>query len=102
MSYLLVAISILCILSIYFCLKFAIMLINVRDAIENSLDIIDENYNRISLILDVPVFSDSYEVKSALASLQDARNSLLYVANVLVKNDENNTKEEDIEYYDEN
>ena len=75
------------------------MLLNVRDAIENSLDVIDENYNKISMILDVPVFNDSYEVKKALSSLQDARNSLLYVANVLAKSEEN---EENIDYYDEN
>ena len=98
MSYLLVAISILCIFSIYFCIKFAILLINVRDAIENSLDIIDKNYNNISLILDIPVFNDSYEVKKAISSLEDARNSLLYVANVLSK--KNDEEEENIEYYD--
>tara|TARA_Y100000592_G_C5387472_1_gene276536 strand:- start:30 stop:335 length:306 start_codon:yes stop_codon:yes gene_type:complete len=98
MSYLLVAISILCIFSIYYCIKFAIMLINVRDAIENSLDVIDKNYNNISMILDIPVFNDSYEVKKALSSLEEARNSLLYVANVLTEN--NDEEEETIEYYD--
>jgi hypothetical protein len=73
--------------------------LNVRDAIEESLDTIDENYNKVSIILDVPVFNDSYEVKNALSCLQDARNSLLYVANVLAKSEEN---EENIDYYDEN
>jgi len=75
------------------------MLLNVRDAIEKSLDTIDENYNKVSIILDVPVFNDSYEVKKALTCLQNARNSLLYVANVLAKSEEN---EENIDYYDEN
>ena len=98
MSYLLVAISILCIFSIYFCIKFAIMLINVRDAIENSLDVIDKNYNNISMILDIPIFNDSYEVKKAINSLEEARNSLLYVANVLSENKDE--EKESIEYYD--
>lgn len=99
--YVLIAISLLCILSIYFCVKFALMLITLRDAIEDSLDIIDEKYYRISKILEIPVFFDSQEVKSALSDLEDARNALLIVANKLSKEDLIEDEDIDANYYEE-
>ena len=99
--YVLIAISLLCILSIYFCIRFALMLITLRDAIEDSLDIIDEKYHRISKILETPVFFDSKEVKLALSDLEDARNALLIVANKLSKEDELENEEVDAVYYEE-
>ena len=98
--YVLIAISLLCILSIYFCIRFALMLITLRDAIEDSLDIIDEKYYRISKILEIPVFFDSKEVKLALNDLEDARNALLVVANKLSKEDLED-KEVNANYYEE-
>ena len=101
MIYLIIAITVLFFLSTYYCLKFAIIIINIRDAIEESLDIIDSKYTNISKILEIPIFYDSYEVRSALNELEDARNSLLNVANKL--SDNNLSDEEvDIEYYEEN
>lgn len=101
MIYALIVISILFILSTYYCLKFAIIIIEISEAIEESLDEIDENYSNISKILEIPIFYDSYEVKSAVNSLEDARNSLLNVANKL-SNSNLNDKEVDVEYYEEN
>ena len=101
MIYALIVISILFILSTYYCLKFAIIIIEISEAIEESLDEIDKNYSNISKILEIPIFYDSYEVKSAVNSLEDARNSLLNVANKL-SNSNLNDKEVDIEYYEEN
>ena len=101
MIYALIVISILFILSTYYCLKFAIIIIEISEAIEESLDEIDENYSNISKILEIPIFYDSYEVKSAVNSLEDARNSLLNVANKLSSSNLND-KEVDIEYYEEN
>ena len=101
MIYALIVISILFILSTYYCLKFAIIIIEISEAIEESLDEIDENYSNISKILEIPIFYDSYEVKSAVNSLEDARNSLLNVANKLSSSNLND-KEVDVEYYEEN
>ena len=101
MIYLIIAITVLFFLATYYCLKFAIIIINIRDAIEESLDIIDSKYNNISKILEIPIFYDSYEVRSALKELEDARNSLLNVANKLSNNNLSDEKV-DIEYYEEN
>lgn len=96
MIYIIIFLLLLCIFSIYYCLKFAIMLIELRDAIEDSLDIIDDKYNNISKILEIPIFYDSYEVKAALNNLEDARNALLHVANKLSKKN----IEENVDYYE--
>lgn len=99
MIYFIVILLLILIFVLYFCIKFAILLINTRDAIEESLDIIDSKYNDISKILDVPIFNDSYEIKAILSRLEEARNSLLYIANTLAENSV--IQEEDkIEYYD--
>lgn len=100
MIYVLLFISFLFILSLYFCIKFALILIELRDAIESSLDIIDEKYYSISKILEIPVFYDSKEVKLALYDLEAARNALLIVANKLSK-EELEDEEVNANYYEE-
>ena len=100
MIYFLLFISFLFILSSYFCIKFALILIDLRDEIESSLDIIDEKYYSISKILEIPVFYDSKEVKLALNDLEAARNALLIVANKLSK-EELEDEEVNANYYEE-
>ena len=77
--------TILLVVSIYYCVKFALIIIKVQDAIEESLDIIDEKYERLNKILTIPVFYNSPEVKSAISVMEDSRDALLYIANKLVK-----------------
>lgn len=84
--YIIVFLSILLIILLYYCIKFAIIIINFQENIENCLDEIDNQYNNISKILEIPIFYDSPEVKRVLSNLEDARNSLLYVANELTDN----------------
>ena len=93
--YIILALLVLLIISIYYAIKFALIIIKMQDAIENSLDEIDEKYNSISKILQIPIFYDSPEIKKVLLDLQDARNSLLYVANKLTnsKSLEDDTQE---------
>jgi hypothetical protein len=98
MTYVLITLIILFLLSTYYCFKFAISIIEISEALEESLDIIDMNYNNISKILEIPVFHDSHEIKSAVRSLESARNSLLVVANKL-SNSDLSEEEVDIEHY---
>jgi len=80
---------------VYFCIKFALIILNIQETIEDSLDILDEKYNKISKILEIPVFYNSPEVKSAINEIEDAREALLYIANQLTNN--KNKEEEDFE-----
>jgi len=70
--------------SVYYNYKFGILILKVQDSLESSLDILDNNYNTISEILEKPIFFDSIEVRQALRSIKDSRDSILYIANNLV------------------
>ena len=95
MIYLVFFLFFLLIFFVYFCIKFALIILNIQETIEDSLDIIDEKYNKISKILEIPVFYNSPEVKSAISEIEDAREALLYIANQLTNN--KNKEEEDFE-----
>lgn len=94
MSYALIVISTIAIFSFYYCIKFALVIIKMQEAIEDSLDIIDEKYNNLNKILEIPIFYNSPEVKSVIAEIQDTRDVLLYIANQLVK--DKKTLEEEV------
>ena len=95
---LVIVLSILFIFALYFCIKFALIIIRMQNAIEYSLDTIDQKYNSLSRILEIPIFYNSEEVKRAISDLEDARNSLLDIANELTST--NRSREDNIEYYD--
>lgn len=86
--------------SIYYCIKFALIIIKIQESLEESLDIIDEKYERLNKILEIPVFYNSPEVKSAISVIEDSRDALLHVANKLVKS--TIKEEEDFEHQKEN
>jgi len=84
--------------SIFYCIRFALIIIKMQETIEESLDVIDQKYSNISKILEIPIFFDSPEIKSVLRELEDTRNSLLYVANELTNNNiEDDVKTDDRE-----
>ena len=50
MGYIIIILCILLGIAVYFCLKFAMIIINTQEVIEESLDILDEKYAKISEI----------------------------------------------------
>jgi hypothetical protein len=66
----------------------------MQEVIEESLDIINEKYNNLSKILEIPIFYNSTEIKNVIAEVQETRDVLLYIANQLVK--DKNTLEEEV------
>ena len=74
---LVLVLSILFVFTLYFCIKFALIIIRMQNAIEYSLDVIDQKYDSFSIILEIPIFYNSEEVKRAINDLEGARNSLL-------------------------
>ena len=71
----------------FFCIKFALIIIEIQESIEESLNIIDEKYLKIVSILEIPLFFDSPEIKRMLSELKDVKSSILYIANKLSPND---------------
>ncbi len=85
MIYAIVILSLLLSVSVYFCIKFGIIILGIQDSIEESLDLIDEKYDSISQILQRPLFYDSPEVRKVLEDIRETRDSLHSIAFTLYK-----------------
>jgi len=77
---------VLLIVSLYYCFKFAMVILRVQDVLEESLDILDERYGSITEILDRPLFYDSPEVRKVLEDIRVTRNAVHTIARSLVDN----------------
>jgi predicted component of type VI protein secretion system len=66
----------------------------MQDVIENSLDLIDEKYRKISDIHNIPVFFDSPEIKRLLREIEDTKYVILDIARNL-SSTASNDKEDD-------
>jgi len=95
MIYALVFTSLICIVQAFYWFKFASTILRTEDSVEESLDIIDNSYGRISEILEKPLFYDSAEVRQILNELSNSKEALLYIANVMANNNEITEKEID-------
>ena len=90
----LIAVSLLFFVATYFAIKFGITIIKIQDAIEESLDIIDEKYDSISEICERPLFYDSPEVRRVLQDIKSTRDAL-YVVALSLTNDFSNEDDDD-------
>ena len=73
--------------SLFYLIKFGLIIIRVQEVVEDSLDIMDEKYSSISSILKIPLFYDSNEVRSVLEDVRDVRESILSIARALTSVD---------------
>ena len=71
--------------SIYYLIKFSLIILKIQDAIEESLDVIDERYQSISKILEIPLFYDSPQIRQVVNDIKITRDTLLSVANRFAK-----------------
>tara|TARA_B100001094_G_C18183178_1_gene802136 strand:+ start:2066 stop:2389 length:324 start_codon:yes stop_codon:yes gene_type:complete len=104
-----IAIIIICVLTLFlgfscfFMIKFALLLLKVEDALEESIDILEKRQDSISNILEIPLFYDSNEVRQVHSDIEDCKESIISVAEVLSKNvSSNNFGETDLEEKEKN
>ena len=83
-------------ISIFFNVKHGILIIKFTEAIENALDVLDERYDSISQVLEIPLFFDSPQIRAVVEDVRHCRDSLLESANIL----SNISQEEDEEKTD--
>jgi hypothetical protein len=69
--------------STYFCVKFALVIINIKDSLEESLEKIDAKHDKISEILEIPLFYDSPEVRRTLNEIKEVQEIILEVSDSL-------------------
>ena len=76
------------------------LILRIEDALEETLDILDNRYASISEIVEIPLFSDSPQIRQVHQDLKYSRDSLLSVANILV-NDFNHLEKKDTDNAEE-
>lgn len=69
--------------SIYYVVKFSLLLLSLEDDIEASLDDIDESFKALSDILQKPIFFDSLEVRQCVSELRKCRDVIIRIADRL-------------------
>ena len=74
-------VSVMLAFSIYFNIKFGRTLIRMEDALEESLDVLDERYQSVSDVLKIDLFYDSPQIRQVVTDIKKCQESILYVAN---------------------
>lgn len=76
-----VALTICFAVSLFYAIKFSLIILKIEDAIEESLDVIDERYRSISKVLEIPIFYDSPQIRQVVNDIKVTRDTLLLIAN---------------------
>ena len=63
--------------------KFSLIILNVEESIEESLDLLNHHYGKINEVVQKPVFFDSIEVRQVVNDIKQCHNAVLKVANKL-------------------
>lgn len=80
---------------------FGKIILNIQDAIEESLEVLNQRFQSIAEILQKPVFFDSIEVRQVIEEIVVTRDAILYIANKIENsqrvslNDKNDDEEKE-------
>ena len=101
MIYLVIGLTIISAISLFYCIRFGIIILRVQDALEESLDVIDEKFMSMSEVCERPLFYDSPEVRQVLEDIKETRSALHQIAYSLSKNFELGEETEETEETEE-
>ena len=80
-------------ISVYFNVKFGIIILRMQDTIEDCLDALDERFQVFSKILEKPVFFDSPEIRQVIQEIRTSQEILLKIANSIANPGETDSNE---------
>lgn len=77
--------------------RFASIILDVEDAIEVSLDVLDEKYMNMTKTLEKPIFFDSVEVRQCVSDINECRYSIYQIAKLFttIGDDSGDQREEE-------
>lgn len=81
--------------SLFYLVKFALIILKMQDAVEETLDVLDERYRSISKILEIPLFYDSPQIRQVVSDIKVTRDTVLLVANRFASIDADAVEEEE-------
>jgi len=79
--------------SLFYVFKFARIILRVEEVIEDSLYSLDVSYNKMSDILEKPVFFDSLEVRQTIDEIVKTRELIFSLASELAGSMQEDNKE---------
>ena len=88
-------VSVTLIVSLRYNYKFGRALIRMEDALEVSLEKLDDRYDSIAKILEIPLFSDSPQVRQVVADIKECQRSIMFIANEIGQLEESFDGEEE-------
>ena len=77
--------------------KIGVTMLQVQDTLEESLEVIDERVESIEKILDIPLFSDSPEIKRLRKDMMLCRDAMLEVAYAMSSSMRQQKEDPDVE-----
>ena len=96
-SVIIVILSLSLCVSLYFVVRFGLVILKIEDAIEESLDVLDERYRSIAEILEIPLFYDSPQIRQVVDDIRKSRDSVLKIAQSFASIDDKAVVDEEIE-----
>ena len=77
--------------------KFSIIILNIEESIEESLDLLNYHYGKMNEVVQKPVFFDSIEIRQVVNDIKQCHFAVLKIANKLTSDTgiKGETKEED-------
>lgn len=78
----------------YYLIKFSLIILQMQDAFEEMLDVLDERYRSISKVLEIPLFYDSPQIRQVVNDIKVTRDTVLLVANRFASIDSTAVEEE--------
>ena len=82
-------------ISLFYNYKFGRTLIRMEDALEESLDKLDQRYVSISQVLEIPLFYASPQIRQVVSDIKECQDSILFVANEIGRLEETQDGEEE-------
>lgn len=93
-SVLLLVISVLLLMSLRRNLELSEQLDDLAEQIEESLDIMNDCYQRVAVVADMPVYSDEPQIKQLVQDIKHVKHAIILVANRMVAFDEDDDESE--------
>ena len=75
--------------------RFAKMILNIQDALEDSLEVMNSRIASISKVLEIPLFYDSPEVRRVHGDLKSSKDAILKVAQTFSSIEEQKVDDEE-------
>ena len=85
---------------LHYVYKFSLLLLEIQDIIEESLDDLDESFVSLNSILEKPIFFDSIEVRQCVNEIKRTRSVVIKIANKLTSL--GNTEDVELQLNDNN